>query len=119
MPFRVCLYELIAPEATKCVMRSRPALSPPENGCADWASVGHFGGILSVYAGSFSRGESSAFFKSAKVDGIEKGSFCGGILGGSGGSWVGVGSVSRGRSRSGSKPLRNVVYTLGRSAMLS
>lgn len=47
--------------------------------------------------------------KSSRVEGILNGAFCGGMLGGSGGSAVGVGSGCRGRSRSGSSVLRYVV----------
>src|SRR5689334_8305192 len=109
MPFRVCLYVLIAPVLTKYATRSRPAVSPPEKGCADWTSVGHIGGTLRVYVGSFSNGVSRAFFSPSNEEGMVKGAFCGGILGGRGGSCVGVGIVFRGRSRSGSKPFRYVV----------
>lgn len=62
-----------------------------------------------MYVGSFSNGVSRAFFNPSKVEGIVNGDFCGGILEGSGGSCVGVGTVFRGRSRSGSRPFRYVV----------
>jgi hypothetical protein len=100
-------------------MRFRPTVSPPENGCADWASVGHCGGTVRVYVGSFSSGTIRALTVSFRVEGIEKGCFCGGMLGGSGGNRVGVGRTFRGRSRSGSSVFRNVVYTFCRSDMSS
>jgi hypothetical protein len=74
---------------------------------------------VSVYVLSFSSGDNRARFNFSKDEGMVNGCFCGGMLEGNGGSWVGVGRVLRGRSRSGSSPFLNDVYTFGRSDMLS
>lgn len=85
-------------------MRSWPVVSPPWKGWAEVAALGQVGGLARP------RLDSSGLWRLAMMDsrvsGIVKGGAWGGIVGGKGGSFEGLGRTRLGASRRGSTFLR-------------
>lgn len=109
------LYRDMAPLEIRLLRRAFAARSPPVNGCADSVPGGHRGGVGSPREGSALKGARRADLRASRVEGMLKGTGWGGINAGRGGRRVGVRRALRGRSLSGSRDLRCVVYTFGRS----
>ena len=97
------------PDSTRCLIRSCAGLEPPKKGAAESVPDGHVGASESCKLGD--SGDLSASMIASRLSGISKGSDCGGMYDGNGGSFDTLGSTFRGAFRSGSTVLRKVVNT--------